>query len=194
MSKQDYQTPPEFIDAVAKRFGRPTFDLAATAGQQILGVDHFFTPEQDSLRQSWVNLRTPTEDDAVARVAWLNPPFAKIAPWADKLTSECRWLRRWTLMLVPASVGSEWYAKHVHGKALVLGLSPRLTFVGERTPYPKDLMLVCVGFGTVGFDTWRWDRAIVCPCGDFDAEEPGPEHAPACPWSDPEYDGVEAAQ
>lgn len=187
MSKQDYQTPPEFIDAVAKRFGRPTFDLAATAGQQIPGVDYFFTPEQDSLRQSWLKLSTPTEDDSVARVAWLNPPFAKIAPWAKKLTSECRWLRRWTLMLVPASVGSEWYAKHIHGKALVLGLSPRLTFVGERAPYPKDLMLVCVGYGAVGFDTWRWDRAIVCPCSDFEAEDPGPEHVPECPWSDPEY-------
>ncbi len=189
--KQDYQTPPQFTEAIAKRFGRATFDLAATEGQQIVGASEYFTPEVDSLKQSWANLGT--KPGPKPRVVFLNPPFSKIAPWAGKLTSECRWLQRWTLMLVPASVGSEWYRKHVHGKALVLGLSPRLTFVGERTPYPKDLMLVCVGFGAVGFDTWRWDRAITCPCGDPDAEDPGPGHVADCPWSDPGYDGSTSA-
>ncbi|HEY3494775.1 MAG TPA: DNA N-6-adenine-methyltransferase [Polyangiaceae bacterium] len=186
-TKQDWRTPPEFIDAIVKRFGRPTFDLAATAGEQIAGVKYHFTPEQDSLRQSWASLRTPSEDEGFASVAFLNPPFANIAPWAQKLTDECRWIKRWTLMLVPASIGTEWYAKHIHGKALVLGLSPRMTFIGADAPYPKDLMLVCVGFGAVGFDTWRWDRAIICSCEDGDIDDPGPGHAEGCPWADPNY-------
>jgi phage N-6-adenine-methyltransferase len=186
-SKQDYRTPPEFIDAVAKRFGRPTFDLAATSGEQIPGVDHYFTPEQDSLAQSWAHLQTPGQDDPSARVAFLNPPFANIAPWAQKLTDECRWLKRWTLMLVPASVGSDWYRKHIHGKAMVLGLSPRLTFVAAPDPYPKDLALICAGFGVSGFQTWRWNEAIICSCEDGDIENPGPGHAEGCPWSDPDY-------
>lgn len=174
--RQDYQTPHEFINAASRRFGVPTFDLSATTGQQIRTAIHWYTPEQDSLRQSWANLPEGT------RVAWLNPPFANIRPWASKLTSECRWLQRWTLMLAPASVGSEWYRRHVHGKALVLSLSPRLRFVGERAPYPKDLILVCAGYGAVGFDTWRWGRAIECPCQDPDAEDPGPAHVPGCSW------------
>lgn len=152
MSKQDYRTPPEFIEAVTERFGRPTFDLCATDGEQVEGCE-WFSPAQDSLRQDWElhdgYMQTWT-------VVWLNPPFANITPWAEKLTRECRHLRRWTLMLVPASVGTEWFAQHIHGKALVLGLSPRMKFVGCDTPFMKDLMLVCVGFGVVGFDTWRW--------------------------------------
>lgn len=186
-TKQDYRTPPAFIEAVALRFGRPTFDLCATPGEQIEGVEHYFSPEQDSLAQSWGYLQTPNEDDRTPRVVWLNPPFANIEPWAKKLTSECCLLKRWTLMLVPASIGTEWFAKHVQGKALVLGLSPRITFQGCDAPYPKDLMLVCVGFGVVGFDTWKWNRTVSCPCGD-DCQDPGPAHTAECPWSDPEYD------
>lgn len=187
MSKQDWRTPPAFIDAIAARFGRPTFDLAAATGEQITGVDHYFAPEQDSLRQSWASLPTPGQDSPFARVAYLNPPFANIAPWARKLTDECRWLKRWTTMLVPASIGSVWYAEHIHGRALVLGLSPRITFLGAPDPYPKDLMLVVVGFGVSGVQPWRWDKPITCACGDTDVEDPGPGHADGCPWADPEH-------
>jgi phage N-6-adenine-methyltransferase len=186
-SKQDYRTPQSFIDAIAERFGRPTFDLAATAGEQIAGADHYFTPEQDALRQSWASLPTPGADEQFARVAFLNPPFGRIEPWAKKLTAECRYLRRWTLMLVPGSVGSEWYRQHIHGKALVLGLSPRLTFVGETHPYPKDCILIATGFGVVGFETWRWNEYTECSCGHGDIDDPGPGHAHDCPWSDPDY-------
>lgn len=41
-------------------------------------------------------------------------------------------------------------------KAMVLGLSPRLTFKGEKDPYPKDLMLSVYGQAYSGFDTWNW--------------------------------------
>jgi hypothetical protein len=44
----------------------------------------------------------------------------------------------------------------VHKHALVLGLSPRLTFVGCPTPYPKDLMLSVFCESWIGFDVWRW--------------------------------------
>lgn len=152
-TKQDYRTPDEFMDAVSGRFGYPCFDLAATDGEQVHTADGWFNPSQDSLAQNWSR-----EVMGETQVVWLNPPFANIAPWAEKLTRECRHLRRWTLMLVPASIGTQWFAEHVNGKALVLGLSPRLTFQGCDAPFNKDLMLVCVGFGVSGFDTWRWKQ------------------------------------
>ena len=58
-------------------------------------------------------------------------------------------------MLVPASVGSCWFADHVFGKALVLPLRPRLVFVGETHPYPKDLMALAWE-GYAGFELWKW--------------------------------------
>jgi hypothetical protein len=34
-SRQDYRTPPEFLEAVAERFGRLSFDLAASASSSV---------------------------------------------------------------------------------------------------------------------------------------------------------------
>ena len=61
------------------------------------------------------------------------------------------------LLLVPASVGSNWYAENIHGRALVLALSPRVRFVGHSGPFPKDLILAAYGKAT-GFDCWRWRK------------------------------------
>jgi phage N-6-adenine-methyltransferase len=143
-SKQNYQTPPDFISAVEKRFGMITFDLAADADNCVTG-EHFDV-EQDSLAQDW------TKHDGLL---WLNPPFADLAPWAARCAAFAGPSTR-ILLLTPASIGSNWFADHVHGKALVLALSPRLQFVGAADPYPRDLILSCYGFGVAGFDVWRW--------------------------------------
>jgi phage N-6-adenine-methyltransferase len=143
-SKQDYGTPPEFIDAVRARFGRLDWDLAASTENAV--ASRFFTEEEDSLKQDW---------GECSGTLWLNPPFADIEPWARKC-SEQRWRREWLLLLTPASVGSNWFAERVFGKALVLFLSPRLQFVGTDSSYPKDLALSCFGFGASGFECWRW--------------------------------------
>lgn len=60
------------------------------------------------------------------------------------------------LMLVPASVGTHWFAQHVVPHAHVLYLAPRLTFVGETAPYPKDLMLCVYAHGLTGSSCWQW--------------------------------------
>ncbi len=59
--------------------------------------------------------------------------------------------------ITPASIGSEWFRNIIYGHAYVLALNPRLTFVGETAPYPKDLILsiFCPAWGP-GFDVWRW--------------------------------------
>lgn len=143
-SKQDYSTPPAFLDAVARRFGPIDFDLAARADNAVAPL--FYSPEDDSLRQDWA---LPG-----IRVAFLNPPFAEIRPWAAKLES-VRCLPRWTLMLVPASMGSKWWADHILGKCQADGI-PRLAFAGADGLYPKDLALLCAGFGVAGAGYWDW--------------------------------------
>jgi phage N-6-adenine-methyltransferase len=147
-SKQDYQTPPEFIEAVVARFGPITFDLAAD--EKNAQAPNYFTKEQNSLVQDWGKLEGNL---------WLNPEFADITPWAEKCKATT-WPQQKAnlriLFLVPGSVGSEWYRNHVHGHAYVLGLAPRLTFVGCKDAYPKDCILGVFGHGMRGFDTWRW--------------------------------------
>ena len=153
-SKQDYQTPPEFLEAVARRFGRITWDLAALP--ETAAARGFFSPHHlNATLVDWTEHLGPRD------VAWLNPPFGKIGSIWLPLVS--KWLPRIpglkVLALLPASVGSEWFAEHCNGRAMNLGLSPRMTFVGEKDPYPKDLMLSCFGYGVHGFDCWRWQPA-----------------------------------
>jgi DNA (cytosine-5)-methyltransferase 1 len=149
-SKQNYGTPTELLRAVQKRFGRIYWDLAAHEQNAVVGS--YLGPgslvAEDALAFDW---------STIDGLLWLNPPFADIAPWAR----ECAAVRdrlAWTLLLVPASVGSAWWHEHVHGKGLALLLAPRLTFRGCDQPYPKDCALVAYGFGVAGYEPWRWDR------------------------------------
>jgi phage N-6-adenine-methyltransferase len=142
-SKQNYATPLEFIAAVEKRFGRLTCDLAAEADNAVV-PGAYYNERDDSLSRSWT-------DPILGARMWLNPPFGDIEPWARKC-AEAR--GRTIYFLVPASVGSNWYAQWVHERALVLFLSPRLSFDGKN-PYPKDCILACYGHQP-GYQTWRW--------------------------------------
>jgi hypothetical protein len=45
--------------------------------------------------------------------------------------------------------------EYVWREAHVYALSPRLTFKGEKWPYPKDCMLSVFG-EQPGFEVWRW--------------------------------------
>ncbi len=146
-SHQAYETPPELIAAVERRFGKLEFDLAASDENAKAGS--FFNEVCNALsdRQQW-----PTD-----KLSWCNPPFANIAPWADKCSASAKLGAR-ILLLVPASVGSNWFARSVHRQAMVFALSPRIKFVGADDPYPKDIILAAYGFG-VGFDCWDWRAA-----------------------------------
>jgi phage N-6-adenine-methyltransferase len=155
-SKQDYGTPADFMAAVTERFGPIHFDLAAHTRNT--KAKRFFTVHENALSKNWGNV---VLGQAPANL-WLNPPFANISPWAKKCR-ETSTIRARILFLVPAAVGSNWFAKYVHRHALVLVLNGRLTFdgtpinpkTGKVDPYPKDCML-CVFGEKPGFDIWRW--------------------------------------
>jgi phage N-6-adenine-methyltransferase len=149
-SKQDYATPPDFMAEIHKRFGHPTVDLAASAVNTKAHV--YITEEQNSLTVGW-------SETYLNCLAWLNPPFNDIEPWAMKCAVETAkpHSRLRILLLTPASIGSAWFSDWVHKRAIVIALSPRLSFDGV-SPYPKDCMLSCFGFGVSGFEVWRWKR------------------------------------
>jgi len=90
-----------------------------------------------------------------AGLLWLNPPYDNIKAFAAKCRAESA--KGATIaMLIPASVATNWFAEEIHGHALVLPIRPRLTFVGHKDPYPKDLMLCVYGLAAPGFEPWRW--------------------------------------
>lgn len=171
-SKQDYETPDCFMTAISRVFGKPQVDLAASNNNTKCTI--FLTEGADSLIKNWA------EDFILKQykplLCWLNPPFANIKPWAKKCAEESEKGAK-ILMLVPASVGSNWFKNYVYEIAHVLFLSPRMKFVGCKNPYPKDLMLVAYGFSNFDgfkfiephprsteqkkfFYCWRWDKTF----------------------------------
>ncbi len=152
-SRQDYGTSPAFLEAVAKQFGSIDLDLACRTDNMVAPFG--ITEAEDALSKDWTDL-DPLIGGVPIRVAFCNPPFSDIRPWAAKVES-CRWLPRWTLMLVPASMGSKWWVDHVLNKTMAFGI-PRMQFVGADAVYPKDLALIAAGFGVSGNGYWDWRK------------------------------------
>jgi phage N-6-adenine-methyltransferase len=140
-----YSTPRTFIQAVEREFGALVFDLAANDENHVAAM--YYTLAEDSLSQAWSWI--------TGGFCWLNPPYDDIGKWAKKAYSESL-LGTKVLMLVPASVGTNWFRDFVYGKAEVRFLNGRLTFAGHKAPYPKDLMLVV-------YENGREPRQIIWP-------------------------------
>lgn len=147
-SKQDYETPIELIHAVEGLLGR-TFDVDLAARASNAKAPRFITPEENTFEVNWSKAYAGC-------LAWLNPEFGDIGDYAERCAQHGGVNDLQIVMLTPASIGSNWFAEHVHEKALIVGLRPRLTFAGAPDPYPKDLMLSLFGFGSTGLDVWRW--------------------------------------
>lgn len=146
-SKQDYGTPREFVRALERKLHIEAFaiDLAASDDNAICDV--YYTEKEDALVQSWV---------CEERWSFCNPPYAAIEPWVSKACIESAQGAH-IAMLLPAGVGSNWWAKFVHERCYVLLQAPRLQFVGTDNVYPKDLVtLLYTPVGYTGYSTWRW--------------------------------------
>ena len=146
-SRQDYGTPLDLLAAVRERLVIDDFvcDLAASVDNTVCPV--YISEEQDSLVSDWPRTN--------GGWCWLNPPYKNIEPWVAKAvasTTHCQ-----TAMLVPASVGSNWWNRYVDGFAYQLFLNPRLTFVGQTDAYPKDCaLLLYTNALLTGNQVWRW--------------------------------------
>lgn len=145
-SEQIVCTPEDFLAAVTARFWSFDFDLAATRDNAI--TSKYFGPRstlgENSLVADWPD----------KGIMWLNPPFFNLKPWVSKCSKYKSGGK--IFLLIPASVGSNWWAEFVHDRSFVIFLRPRLTFVGSITPYPRDLALCVYRYGATGYQTWKW--------------------------------------
>lgn len=155
-SKQNYGTPPEFLAAVKKLLGIDKFklDVAASADNAVSAI--YYDEAHDALKDehSW----------DVDGWSWLNSPYSNLEPWTRKACFEAANGAK-IAMLLPASVGSNWGRNWVNGKAIVLFLNGRLTFVGEKAPYPKDSALLLYWGGVTPalarYSVWDWKKGEI---------------------------------
>ena len=120
------------------------WDLAASPGNA--KAPKYFTEADNSLAQDWTKC---------AGRLWLNPPFDRIGPWAEKCAANCP--DRLIFFLVPAAVGSNWFRDYVADIARVHFLNGRVPFdpLHPKWGYPKDCML-CIYGQKPGYDIWSW--------------------------------------
>lgn len=150
-SKQDYGTPPEFLEAVKRRLGIKRFDCDLAASKENAVAHPFFTAEFSAL-----------QPDCSWKIGcgwnWLNPPYADIEPWVKRACQEYESRNVRTAVLIPASVGSNWWREWVHLRATVLFLNGRITFVGCEDPYPKDCALLLYAYQSYmpNYSIWTW--------------------------------------
>jgi phage N-6-adenine-methyltransferase len=147
-SEQSVQTPNEFMWAVKNLLNIGAFSYDLAAEEHNAQAIHYFTKEQDALKQDWAALKG---------WLWLNPPYAKLYPWTEKAWKAVVLGGAKIAVLVPASTGTEWWTANVSGLAHILYLKGRITFVGHTTAYPKDLALLLYRPTVIGgHSTWDW--------------------------------------
>lgn len=157
-------TPWKFIKAVENKFGPLGWDLAASKENSKVGFGHYFNEVDNALVRSWSGLK-------LKELAWLNPPFTNITPWAKKCAEEVQMGAR-ILLLVPASMAN-WLWDWVVPFTDIYSVG-RMVFddcydqQGKliTTVYPKDLFLCrydwsagLTGTGSpvdAKITRWRW--------------------------------------
>lgn len=152
-SVQDVGTPDWLLALVERTWGTITYDPAASPENHACdNYDQGLPVGYDGLKEDWLSRSVTSElwedEDGIEfnkitgqGIIWINPPYRLIAPWVQKAYES----EQLVVMLVPASVGSNWWADWVHEKAAVYFLRPRLVFKGHTDPYPKDLALLVYG-------------------------------------------------
>lgn len=155
-SHQNYATPEIFVNAVKAKLGIDEFSFDYAADRDNAKAPMFWSEADDSLSYSGHQWAVAAND----KWGWLNPPFAKIGPWAQR----CREMKAAggsIAFLVPAAVGSNWFRDQVDGHALVLFLNGRLAFMPEKPKwlYPKDCVL-CLFSPLIdpGYRVWSWKK------------------------------------
>lgn len=182
-SKQDYQTPKEFISACIKRFGLIGLDLAAHAGNHVVpcyiapctGPDgpQPFDPQavaMDTFDQDWAELH-----QKYGRL-WLNPPFSEIGRFAERCCKESEKGAE-ILLLIPYGTTAA-FNKYVLDKADLYMLKGRLQFI-EGESFPKDCLIAHYSSGVsrdnlppeIKFWDWKKDEILKTYTTRRDANE-----------------------
>lgn len=124
-SKTDmWATPQDFFDALNEEF---SFTTDVCAVPENAKCTHFFSPEDNGLKQEWTG------------VCWCNPPYGReIEKWVKKAyESDCT-----VVGLLPARTDTKWFHDYIYGKAEIRFVKGRLRFGGASTSAPFPSMVV----------------------------------------------------
>ena len=119
-----WATPPEFFEELNKEFD---FDTDVCALPENTKCPHYYSPDDDGLRQNWTGS------------CWCNPPYGRqIGKWVEKAYMSSK-LGATVVMLLPARTDTAWFHDYIYGKAEIRFVRGRLKFVGAKykAPFPS---------------------------------------------------------
>jgi phage N-6-adenine-methyltransferase len=129
-SKTDlWATPQEFFDSWDMLY---SFNTDVCALPENAKCPHYFTPEQDGLKQPWNG------------TCWMNPPYGREAyDWIKKAYEESR-KGVIVVALIPARTDTRWFHEYVYKKqgVEVQFIKGRLKFGGSKDSAPFPSMVV----------------------------------------------------
>ena len=130
-----WATPPEFFEKLNKEFH---FDTDVCAMPENAKCPHYYSPEDDGLRQNWTGS------------CWCNPPYGRqIGKWVEKAYMSSL-IGATVVMLLPARTDTAWFHDYIYGKAEIRFVRGRLKFVGAKynAPFPS-MVAVFRGKGAI---------------------------------------------
>lgn len=127
-ARHDWETPQAFFDRLDAEFG---FTLDVCALPHNAKCDHYFTPDDDGLAQTWDG------------VCWMNPPYGReIGKWVAKAWQSS--LAGATVVcLLPARTDTNWWHRYVMRSSEIRLVRGRLRFVGAESsaPFPSAVVV-----------------------------------------------------
>ena len=125
----EWETPQKLFDELDAIY-HFTLDVCATLSNA--KCPHFFSPEEDGLRQPWRG------------VCWMNPPYGRgIGKWIQKAYEESQW-GCMVVCLLPARTDTAWFWDYCM-KGDIRFLRGRLKFGGSKNSAPFPSMIVVFG-------------------------------------------------
>ena len=155
--KQDWATPPEFIEWLVEEgiMARPTFDVAAAPHNT--KAPQFYTKQDDALKQTWPS-----------GILWCNPPFGnELKLFVEKALDELWKKRDYTEVwfFIPARVDTNWFHDFVWPNAeMIYFIRGRMNFLehgkSKKAGATFPSMLVQM-LGPWSETKWHGDQCVV---------------------------------
>lgn len=121
-----WETPQPLFDELDREF---YFTLDACAVRENAKCRHYFTPEEDGLKQDWPR----------GGVIYMNPPYGRtIGKWVKKAAESGATV----VCLLPARTDTAWFHNYIYGKTEVRFLRGRLKFGRAKCGAPFPSMVV----------------------------------------------------
>lgn len=114
-----WETPIDFFEELDREFHFQTDVCALPENKKCA---HYYSPEQDGLKQKWEG------------VCWCNPPYGRnIGKWVKKAAES----EGTVVCLLPARTDTKWFHEYINGKAEI-----RFVKGGSKNSAPFPSMIV----------------------------------------------------